>query len=97
MGPLILFLPPLCAARQIRDYILKELNQGETKKSLIKLLQELIGKPAMNPELVIWYFQKIAGRESQELPYSDKTGQGLFFEAFLILLNTIETKPEYKD
>lgn len=81
----------------LRDYILKELNQGEAKKSLLNLLQELVEKPTKNPELFIWYFQKIAGNENPELPYSDKSGQCQFFEAFFILLNAIETKPEYKE
>lgn len=81
----------------LRDYILKELNQDEAKKSLLKLLKELVEKPASNPELLVWYFQKIAGNVNKDLPYSDKTGQCLFFESLLILLNTIESKPEYKD
>lgn len=81
----------------LRDYLLKELNQGEAKATLQKLLEEIVEKPTKNPELFVWYFQKIAGHDHKELPYGDKSGQGLFFESFLILLNAIESKPEYKD
>lgn len=81
----------------LRDYILKELNRDPSKKHVVKLLQDLVEKPTTNPELFVWYFQKIAAHENPGLPYADKTGQCLFFEALLILLNAIETKPEYKD
>lgn len=81
----------------LRDYILKELNQGEAKKPLLKILKELVEKPIINPELFMWYFQKITSHENPELPYADKTGQCLFFEALLILFNALETKPGYKD
>jgi len=80
----------------LRDYILKELNQGESKKALLKLLESLIEQPTQNPELFVWYFQKIT-HENQELPFSDKAGQCLFLESLLILLNFIEVKTEYKD
>lgn len=81
----------------LRDYILKELNQPETKHTLMTLLKELAGKPTKNPELFVWYFQKIAGQSHSELPFADKAGQCHFFEAFFILLNAIEMKPEYKE
>jgi transcription elongation factor GreA-like protein/transcription elongation GreA/GreB family factor len=81
----------------LRDYILKELNQGEAKKSLLALLKNLVEKPAHNPELFFWYFQKITGQDNLDLPYSDKAGQGELLEALLILLNNIEIKTQYKD
>ena len=80
----------------LRDYILKELNQGDAKATLLKLLEEIVEKPTQNPELFVWYFQKIAGHNT-DLPYGDKAGQCLFLESFLILLNAIEAKPEYKE
>ena len=79
----------------LRDYIIKELNQGEVKKALIKELKELYHHPEKNPELFVWYFQKIISNE--DLPFADKEGQCLFFEAFFILFSTIESKPEYRD
>ena len=81
----------------LRDYLLKELNQNEGKKPLLKLLHELVDKPIINPELFFWYFQKIAANENKDLPYSDKAGEGQFFESLFILLNAIEPKPEYKE
>lgn len=81
----------------LRDYMLKELNQKEANKSLTKLLQDLLDKPGSNPELLLWYFQKISAQNDLDIPFSDKAGQCLFFEAVLILLSIIESKPEYKD
>lgn len=81
----------------LRDYILKELNQGDAQPTLIKLLQQLIEKPTKNPDLFVWYFQKIAGSDKLDIPFADKSGQCLFFESLLILLNAIEIQPEYKE
>jgi transcription elongation factor GreA-like protein/transcription elongation GreA/GreB family factor len=94
-----LFISLLNSVQQsaLRDYIFKELNQGDAKKYLLKVLQEIVEKPMKNPEFFFWYFQKIAGQEDSQLPYADKKGQCQFLDAFLILLNAIETKPEYKD
>lgn len=81
----------------LRDYILKELNQDEGKPILVHLLQQLIEKPTKNPELFVWYFQKITSTDNADIPFADKAGQCLFFESLLILLNAIESQSEYKD
>jgi Uncharacterized N-terminal domain of the transcription elongation factor GreA len=81
----------------LRDYILKELNQIEGKQALIKVLDGLIQNPHKDPELFLWYFQKIASKENPDIPFSNKEGEGLFFEAFFILLSVIESKAEFKD
>lgn len=81
----------------LRDYILKELNEDEGKKPLVNLLQGLVEKPIRNPELFVWYFQKIAGQENPEFPFADKAGLCQFFESLFILLNAIEVKPEHKE
>lgn len=94
-----IFLQVLFSSQQspLRDYILKELYQGDTKKLLIKKLEELLLHPAESPETFIWYFQKLASQDDLSLPFSDKEGLGKFFESFLILLSHIESKPEYRD
>lgn len=94
-----LFLSLLYSVQQntLRDYILKELNQDDAKKKLIKELEDLVRHPYKNPELFVWYFQKIISKDSEELPFADKEGHYLFFEAFFILYSAIETKPEYRD
>ncbi len=79
----------------LRDYLLKELNQGDSQKDLIKALTDLYNHPSKNPELFVWYFQKILGDE--DIPFADKRGRCLFFEAFFILYSQIESKPEYRD
>jgi len=94
-----IFLSMLFTIQQspLRDYLLKELNQGQTQKIFIEKLRELKKNPTMSPETFLWYFQKIAGSEKSDLPFSDKQGQCLFFESFLILFNTLESKPEYRE
>lgn len=81
----------------LRDYILKELNQGDSKKRLIKILNQLLNDPAKYPELFVWFFQKIVTKGNEDIPFSNKEGQCLFLEAFLILYSIIESKPEYRE
>lgn len=81
----------------IKDYILKELNQGATKQLLVNKLQELLNNPTAYPEMFVWYFQKIVNKDEEELPFSDKNGQCQFFDGFLILFSYIESKPEYRE
>lgn len=94
-----LFLSLLFSVQQstLRDYILKELNQGDSKNRLIKALKQLLNDPAKYPELFVWFFQKIVTKGNEDLPFSNKEGQCLFFEAFLILYSIIESKPEYRE
>lgn len=94
-----LFLSMLFTLQQspLRDYILKELNQGSSKKLLEERILYLIHNPGIAPEAFIWYFQRVIGKDKDDLPFSDKKGQCLCFEAFLILLSIIENKPEYRD
>lgn len=81
----------------LRDYILKELNQKDSKQALVKTLEDLIQKPQKDPELFNWYFAKIVSQDNPEIPFADKAGQCQFLESFFILLSKIESKPEFKD
>ena len=81
----------------LKDYVVKELSQGDGRNKFLDGLSELIQHPAHNPELFVWYFQKITSKDKENLPFSDKEGQCIFFEAFLILYSQIESKPEYRD
>jgi len=81
----------------LRDYLIKELNQGDTKEFLVKELKRLIQHPAEHPDLFVWYFGKIIAKEGEDLPFSDKEGQWLFFEAFFILYNLLENRPDQRD
>lgn len=94
-----IFLSLLFTPQQstLREYLLKELNHGESKPLLIKKLKGLLDRPSMAPEFLVWYFQKVLSKEKDILPFSDKEGQCQLFESFLILLAIIESKPEYKD
>lgn len=94
-----LFLQMLRTAKQsnLRDYILKELSENGTKGALENELRSLMRHPESAPDLVVWYFQKLIGGEDEHLPLSDKEGQCLFFEAFLILYSYLENKAEYRE
>lgn len=94
-----IFLALLVAIQQgmLRDYLMKELNQGETKKLLEHKLRELLAYPTRYPDLLVWYFHKIITHKDSDLPFSDKEGQCLFFEAFLILFVHLEQDPSSKD
>ncbi len=94
-----LFLSLLLGAQQgpLRDYILKELNKGDTQKLLIEKLKHVAVHPGAYPEFCVWFFQKITSDEDKDVPFSDKEGQCLFFESFLILYSILENKPEYRD
>lgn len=81
----------------LRDYILTELNQPATRELLEKKINHLLIHPSMNPEIFIWYFNKVVSTNKENIPYGDKEGQCQFFEALLILLNSIENRQEYKE
>lgn len=80
----------------LRDYIVKELNQKETAKLLAKKLTDLAAHPLKAPEFFVWYFQKVVDGD-EKIPYGDKAGQIQLFESFLILFNALDTRSEYKD
>lgn len=81
----------------LRDYILKELNQGETQQLIKSKLLYLSSHPLEAPEFLVWYFQKIINKDPEDLPFSDKEGQCLFFEALLILFSSLDSRTEYRD
>lgn len=94
-----LYLDLLSSLSQIplRDFILKELNQGEAQPLLIKKLQNLLDKPHTSPELFVWYFNKVVSDDDELLPLKGETGKHDFFEAFFILMYAIENQVEYRD
>jgi transcription elongation factor GreA-like protein/transcription elongation GreA/GreB family factor len=94
-----LFLDLLFTNQQsiIRDYLLNELNQEETKAPLTDKLRYLVTHPLEAPEFLVWYFQKITHKDSDGLPFRDKEGQCLFLEALLILFCHLDYKTEYRD
>lgn len=79
----------------LRDYVLKELKNPEASDLLNKKVKELLNHPTQNPEVFIWYFQKVI--DSQDVPLAHKHGQGEFMENFLILFSILEAKPEFRD
>lgn len=82
---------------QLRDYLLKELNQGKSKDLLNKYLNQLLQHPSQHPETFIWYFQKLFNKEDSDIPFHDKAGQAQFFEAFFTLYSQLENQTAYRD
>lgn len=91
--PLLFKLPQA----QLRDYLIKELNQGPTKPALEEKLEKLLENPTLAPEMFVWYFQKLVNKEDQSLPFQNKEGQGQFFESFFLLFHKLENQPEYRE
>lgn len=82
---------------QLRDYILKELNQGDTRKRLEEFFKDLLHHPKKYPETFVWYFQKIFNEEETDIPYHNKAGQGQFFDSFFVLFHQLENQTPYRD
>lgn len=82
---------------QLRDYVLKELNNNETIQQLEGKLKQLLLTPETNPEGFVWYFQKIVKEEETDIPYANKEGQVQFLESFLMLLHKVEQHAQYKE
>lgn len=83
---------------QLRDYILKELNQNpETRILLEKHLKGLLVHPEKYPEMLVWYFQKLISDEDKSIPFKDAKGTIQFFEAFFIVFSSLESQPSYRD
>lgn len=80
----------------LRDYIMGELNQGETRPLLIAQLEKLKDQPTAQPDFFVWFFQKLLSQDST-IPFSDPKGVGEFFESLLILYSNIENKPEWRE
>lgn len=82
---------------QIRDYILNELLSESTYEKLNEKIQQLLQHPAVDPDLFLWYFQKITQKKETKLPFANQQGRHKFLENFWILLHAIEHNPSYKD
>lgn len=81
----------------LREYLSKELNQEQTRAQFTAELQRLLNHPQRNPDMVVWYFQWLLGKEGAAFPFGNKEGICRWLEAFLILFHYIEFKPEYRD
>lgn len=79
----------------LRDFLLSELA-GKDQQDLTSKLNSLLIHPLSYPEVFVWYFQKILDKKSK-LPFSGADGQNRFFEGFLVLLDHLEQKPNYRD
>lgn len=85
-------------ATPLKDYLFEELFEKGEKARLSGRLDAIRKDPKRAPELVIWYLQKLLNAKYKEnIPYGDKEGLWLWFDSFLVLLNTIENDPAQKE
>jgi len=80
----------------LRDYILSEVLQANLENQLAKKIEELLQHPLIYPYAFVWYFSKIRDQETK-LPFSDIEGEKRFFEAFLILLDHLGQKEQFRE
>jgi len=78
----------------LRDLILKELHTSEHIKKLEKKLKNLLSHPTKYPNILVWYFQKIAAAEAPL--FSEGAEKFLFLEALLTLLSATDFHTELK-
>lgn len=92
-----IFLSLLFAVDQnsMRDSLLEEILNTGMEKELQQALEALIASPGKNPDLFLWYFQKVISQK--DLPFCNQEGKSRFFEGFFILLSYVETSPSHKD
>jgi transcription elongation factor GreA-like protein/transcription elongation GreA/GreB family factor len=79
----------------LREYLLSELISNSNK--IKDKINDLVKNPILHPTFFIWYFQKVISKTHRELPFTDEKGINLFFESFLILLDHLYNKIEYRD
>jgi transcription elongation factor GreA len=91
------FLDLMCVINQVqlRDYIFKELAIPESEDLLTDRLEGLLNDPVSNPEVFLWYFQKIL--TDSGIPFANKEGQCRFFETMLILFQSLENDPDQRE
>lgn len=94
--PLFLSLMVSIKHSALRDYMLKELNQGEGRPKLEDFLNKLERHPEKHPDFFVWYFQKVMA-DNEDLYFGNKEGQCRLFEAFLVLMSILESNPDYRD
>jgi transcription elongation factor GreA-like protein/transcription elongation GreA/GreB family factor len=82
---------------QLRDFILKELNQPAYRVSLEKNLKELLDHPARHPDVFVWYFQKLIVQNDKDIPFHTAEGRWQFFESFFILFRILENQSGYRE
>jgi transcription elongation factor GreA-like protein/transcription elongation GreA/GreB family factor len=95
-------LLPKLSHSLLREYLLKELEGAdEAALMLNKFIKRLKGHPLENPELFFWIFKRafqLALEKSKVQNFSDKERDELWslFEAYFILIHTIEHNADYK-
>jgi transcription elongation GreA/GreB family factor len=94
--PLFLHLFFVVSHTPIRDYIFKELQQNKESKPLVQnKIHDLLHKVTLYPDTFFWYFQKLLTDEP--IPFNTSEGRCQFLEALLILLHSVESKPEMRE
>jgi transcription elongation factor GreA-like protein/transcription elongation GreA/GreB family factor len=80
----------------LRDFLFHELESNISEDLLKKKIEELLSHTISYPHAFVWYFQRLIEKKSK-LPFNDTKGQSRFFENFLILLDHLDQKVEFRD
>jgi transcription elongation factor GreA-like protein/transcription elongation GreA/GreB family factor len=93
-----IFLEALFSVPQaaLRDYLFRELNVPPSQEALKMRLEELVDTPMSNPQLYVWFFQKVMGKDG-DAPYSHEGGRCLALEGLLTLLYQVEQLQEHRE
>ncbi|WP_213318979.1 GreA/GreB family elongation factor [Chlamydiifrater volucris] len=82
----------------VREYIFKELrNDSIGKEELKNKLFGLIDRPMMFPDVFVWFFIKLCGKEDGIFPQEDKQIRLSFLESALNFMYEASNSPKYKD
>ncbi len=86
-----------CNQGMLRDYLIKELVQGNNAHILQKGFQDLLESPWENAELFVWYYHKLMNEADEGLPFQNREGKDAYSQGLLVLLNRIENDPGQKE
>ncbi len=80
----------------LRDFLFHELESNMSADVLNKKINELAHNSIAYPHVFVWYFQRLLEKKSH-IPFSDTKGHIRFFENFLILLDHLDQKIEFRE
>ena len=80
----------------LREYILTEIEASDAKSRLEQKIEQLLNNPKAHPRVFVWYFLKILKDRKGHL-LTDQSSINKFHEGFLIILDYLSQKIEFKD
>ena len=78
-----------------RDFLAGELLTGGKETIFTEKMADLLDNPKTSPGALLWCFQKLMTKK--KFPFSNQEGMDRFFEAFFILMHSIENDPQNRE